>query len=190
MILVTLRKLFVPVALVWLTAQLFLALPLADKQSSDKGLIYCPLQKKWVKPNPPPAAPAVFPLDEICAASNRKTEFSEQLLSRIPTVFRQHSRTDIVDLYFAYSKDGKDAFSKFGSLPNSPELPGSVFVARDSVASSTQRNILPITTTASIGFDAYKETLVAAETPYFEREEVRLLRFLSRSLRPRAPPLS
>ncbi len=184
------RKLFIPFALVWLTSILLFALPLSVTQTSEEGLVFCPLQKKWVDANPPQIAPPSSPLSEICAASKKKTEFSKQLLSVLNTAFRQSSRADVTDLYFAYSKEGKTAFSRFGDLPNSPELPGNVLVSRDSVSSSSQRNILPIAIPAAVGFDAYKETLVAAENPYFEREEFEMPTSVSRSLQPRAPPLS
>lgn len=184
------RKFLIPFALVWLTGLLLFALPFSVTQPSEEGLVYCPLQKKWVDPNPPKIAPPPSPLDEICAASKKKAEFSGQLLSALSTAFRQYSRTDITDLYFAYAKEGKTAFSRFGSPPNSPELPGNIFASRDSVSSSSQRNILPVATPVAVGFDSYKNTLFAAENPYFEREEFEIPTSISRSLQPRAPPFS
>lgn len=178
--------------LVCLVTALFSALTVSFSLQSHEGLVYCPLQKKWVTQNASPVRPlpGPSPLSEICGSTKKKTEFADQLLSPLNTAFRQLAAADVIDLYFAYSKEGKAAFSRLGNLPNSPDLPGNVLTARDSAISSTQRNNVHTSAPAVVGFDGYKEILVAAESPYFERAKFRVLTSVPRSLQPRAPPLS
>lgn len=178
--------------LVFIVAALFSALTVSFSLQSHEGLVYCPLQKKWVAQNKTPIVPVPgsSPLGEICGSAKKKAEFTDQLLGSLNSAFRNFAATDIIDLYFAYSKEGKAAFSRRGSFPNSPELPGNVVTALDSAISSTQRNESYTSAPAVVGFDGYKEILVAAESPYFERAKFRVLTSVPRSLQPRAPPLS
>jgi hypothetical protein len=146
------RKVVASLALVWLTATLCLGITLDESQQSIEGLVYCPLQKKWVEELSAPPTPKVSPIDAICSSSKRKGNFTQEILNGVATRFRTYSEDEFLEIFFAYSTEGRIALSRVPVFPEFSELLGDFFRAFDSAISLTPRNDLSLVIADSSGF--------------------------------------
>ena len=99
-------------------------------------LVYCPLQKKWVKGNVEPIL-VKDPLDEFCSSSDNKKLFTQSFLSNpnyLPTL-------DVETLFLEYVDKGERAFTE---IDHSHELPPRELISFNSIqkASSIYKNEL------------------------------------------------
>lgn len=82
-------------------------------------LVYCPLQKKWVKRNDEP----IFvrnPLDEICSTNDKKSAFTQSLVKNLISFSSIANNLRTKDLYFEYTEKGEKVFS---DINNQQDLP-------------------------------------------------------------------
>lgn len=110
--------------------------------SSHSSLVYCPLQKQWVKRIEPQKFRPISGLPEICSDTKAKADFLEGLLiSSISDIEIQDS--DIADnLFFVYQTKGVRAFSEIPSAPDAPRIPSSEIASRKNGAIAARGELI------------------------------------------------
>lgn len=155
---------------------------LPDKPTlSHAGLIFCPLQKKWVSPEPPSADPGILlTLSELCGPKQNKLRFLRALRDRpvslVSTVLPRAEK-----LFFRYLREGDQAFQ---SSMEPPKLPG----GQRLTASRSQIGGIGSDTTLLL---AEVRTLVDGQPrppTFVGAKDDRYSRDVSRYSSPRAPP--
>ena len=105
------------ISCVWLICFTFTSFSiLAFDSPGSPDLVFCPLQKQWVKKNPPPRV-ADNSLAEICASGKSKSAFVDQLALTRRSI-SEHSHA--TDQFFKFAARGKQVFD---ALPRKPDLP-------------------------------------------------------------------
>jgi hypothetical protein len=102
---------------IWLICFTFTSFSiLAFDSPGSPDLVFCPLQKHWVKKNPPPRIPDVS-LIEICASGKSKSAFFEQLALTRRSISNHSLATE---QFLRFAARGKQVF---GALPRRSDLP-------------------------------------------------------------------
>ncbi len=91
----------------------------SEAKNSDR-LVYCPLQKKWVKGNDEPMF-VRNPLDEICSTNDRKAAFTQGLLNNFISLSSIANNLTTEDLYFEYAERGERVFSEINLQQDFPQ---------------------------------------------------------------------
>jgi hypothetical protein len=98
----------------WLLGILLSIFPaFASQIRVDPDLIFCPLQKTWVKKGGV-SVKSSTPLRNICASQTAKREFSFESYKRLGTAFNDSLAEPV---FFSYSKIGRRAFDAVRSVP-------------------------------------------------------------------------
>ena len=92
----------------------------------NAGVVFCPLQKKWVKGGSQIAELKPTPLSEICSPVKDKNSFTSSLISILNSRVLEKTKIDIATLFFAFKAKGNRAFSDLPSDPQLPSAPVSV----------------------------------------------------------------
>ena len=78
------------------------------------NLVYCPLQKQWVKPDEPRAKIERPPFDEICATDARKSSLQFELALKTPRPLTEK-------IVFDYLERGDRLIAELNGLSGAPE---------------------------------------------------------------------
>ncbi len=185
---VTVRDMFRrAVSCIWLVSFLFTSLTVLAFNSPDSpDLVFCPLQKQWVKKTPPRPVRSTTPLAEICASGNSKTLFARSLVLNLrPGV----GSVENADLFFKFLGKGDRAFNDVTLVPGLPNLP--------------PKSLERVQNSDSIGrVGSYLHAVMATAPEFlswqmpppaysvFNLADPPKFAGVSRSLSPRAPPVS
>lgn len=93
-------------------------LPFSQRKTVESAdLVFCPLQKAWVKRHKTEIS-TENPLSQICASDLQKNKF---LLDRLSLSLLSFNRNETESLFFDYLRQGRSAFIKAYSSRNLPE---------------------------------------------------------------------
>lgn len=159
-----------------------------NRQSDDS--VFCPLQKIWVQKYAAPVREKDS-LGEICASGGRKNRFYFEVSKKIPFVGLIRDGAQAEKLFFNYLEKGRRALAEIA--PASQNLPSSqIGRLASGERSGASRHKTDFCKTES-------ETFVFAQKPrpptarkfvLFSTVPFRKLDDISRSIKPRAPPVS
>lgn len=171
----------------------FGSFPISAKQNNPSNdLVYCPLQKKWVKKNQNLSEPKKVekPLDEICSSSKNKESFIFGLFSVISTKQFSSTKENEESLFFKFLKKGERAFSE---SPDPNNLP------KNQIASAVTKvkggNVYFNFDFAQELTETFKLNQFARPPNTFQATKfgfhlIRELKNISRNINPRSPPFS
>ena len=165
-------------------------LPQSTKNDSE-DLVYCPLQKTWVKRDLPVEPIKVeFPLGEICSSQNKKESFLFDLGKS--TVSRQiiFNRRDEVNLFFNYLGKGKTAFAYFESEQNLPEHKLVRAALQEKGANTNFRIDFSIIRKTEFVLEQFSRPPTVQKTSKFDFKIISALEEISHNINPRSPPFS
>lgn len=144
-------------------------------------LVYCPLQKTWVKENTPPIKTKEFQsLDKICASEKRKNtvNFAFSLNTFQPLDEKS---------FFDYLEKGNRLFTEQNRLP---DLPNRKFANQlnTQIAVNNFNQNLENTSPAHFSFAQRQRPPSKSISVNFEFQIVRALKKISHNINPRSPP--
>lgn len=91
-----------------------------DFSVENEDLVYCPLQKKWVKETVEPVR-YENPLDEICAANTEKNSFLQSFTVKFAFLSKISTKIETQNLFFSYVEKGEKAFVELTSSHHFPD---------------------------------------------------------------------
>lgn len=104
----------------WLLAAVFnLSTVVAIESPRSPGLVFCPLQKEWVKGNQSKRRTSSLSIFETCATTAAKSEFLRKIAERT-FLISSVKEFDPIDLFLDYTSKGERAFASPTELPRSP----------------------------------------------------------------------
>jgi hypothetical protein len=155
------------------------------------GEVYCPLQKTWVRKDLPAAVTdkQKEPLKNICATEQSKSNFYADLFSGLRYSNTSFNDRETEGLFFSYTEEGKTAFAKVLSSrqDNDPQIVRAARAEKGSMAdktSVTKRSVETLSPT----MQPRPPTTIAEDN--FSFQFIAELKNISRSIAPRAPPVS
>lgn len=174
--------------LLWLLCTLITLLPAVAVNGVDRGLVYCPLQKAWVKSGGEPARQAPEMLKSVCASDTTKHRFTYERVRRMGARTTPGSEST-EKLFFDYSRAGRKAFN---ALPPAP-LPTQPGLSETSAPETGIANGRAAIDGSSAGIAVLPETSLS-RTPYkpvtFQDDSFFVSDTIFRISTPRAPPIS
>lgn len=101
-------------------------------------LVFCPLQKIFVKRSEPKKIEPRVALSDLCAVDKVKADFLERLVVSVNSK-RVDGKLNLGELFFSFSATGDRAFSNLPSVPEAPGFPLAV-VEKVQGVSGIERN--------------------------------------------------
>lgn len=186
---------FSRLAMAWL---IFLCLTIcsvpvfAQQKSLSTELVFCPLQKVWVKGNQSGSELRSIDdsLDEICAPSESKQHFVFELAKSLFSKRIEAAQITREQLFFRYLEKGRQAFAEINPSGNLPDRQLTKAAAKETIS----------TTNYQVDFNQKSAAVFALETlarpPTFHHDTnfdfqfAHELKKISRNINPRSPPFS
>jgi hypothetical protein len=179
---------------VWLFALILNAFSVAVFSETPKAAVetvYCPLTKKLQPVKAPKKQSRQNPLTEICAADADKASFTDELFSQNLLKTSRLDEKQFENLVFDFFQKGKAAFANLPSTPDSPRK-NSIKTAAAVLNSANERETQIVWKNGTEEFSLIQNPRPPnSSTPIgFEPQNFSELEKLSRSIAPRAPPVS
>lgn len=114
--------------------------------SNNGDLVFCPLQRQWVKKSEPKKVKSKEPLSDICGSKKTKTVFLHELILAANTEVKAGHNVNIGELFVSFSAKGGKAFSELPSAPDSPKMPLTVIEKVQGGANIGRGGFVAITT--------------------------------------------
>lgn len=171
---------------VWMVCVLITALSVVafeGKGSSD--LVFCPLQKQWVKRSAP-AKPKIS-LADICSSDKEKTHFFNRLILNSGIAYADKSSPE--DLFFAFQAKGDQALKEIPSSPDFPERKLTSLI-KVQTGSRISQTVLVAVVTQVLSFEQFSRPPTENLSANFTSRRVSDIDNISPSIAPRAPPVS
>lgn len=161
-----------------------------DRGRADRtGLVFCPLQKKWVNEgHSGKAAPAV-PLSDICAPRRRKSAFTASLVKVVGSQISVNKNLDLTELFFAFEAKGSRAFASLPSAPKTPQDPTTVSERRV-VTTGVERDGFVAVPAKEFSFEQLSRPPTAASAANIHLLQIADLKAVASTISPRGPPLA
>ena len=160
---------------------------LGSDRSSD--LVFCPLQKQWVKRLEPERIVRREPLTDICAPKKDKTVFLEKLLGSFRSKIGIYKAANIGELFLNYKAKGNGAFSELPSSP--PERKTPLFVVDKVLSGSVANRFGNIATIVQIfSLEHLSRPPTQTAKSHFSPALFSDLESVSTSTSPRGPPMA
>lgn len=148
---------------------------------ASTGLVYCPLQKTWVRGAQPKALIKYRPFDDICAADTRKNSLQIELSLKTFHPITQK-------IVFDYLEKGDTVFAGLNQLSN---LPQHRWLAQTSAETAANNSSPEISKYAFANFvlpQAARPPTFTKVSTRFAFQFVSALEKISRNIKPRSPP--
>jgi hypothetical protein len=161
-----------------------------DRGRADRtGLVFCPLQKKWVNEGySGKAAPAV-PLSDICAPRRRKSAFTASLVKVVGSQIPVNKNLDLTELFFAFEAKGSRAFASLPSAPDAPRPP-TTLSEKTVVTAGIDRNGFIAVPAKEFSFEQLSRPPTASSATNFHLPQIADLKTVAHVTNPRGPPLA
>jgi hypothetical protein len=174
--------------LFWLLCTLFTLLPASAINGIDRGLVYCPLQKAWVKGGGEPVRQAPEVLKSVCASDAAKQKFTYESVRRLGV--RNAFDRDLAEkLFFDYSKVGRKAFNALPAAPL-PTQPGLSERTAPETVIANGRTAIDSSAVQSVKLPEIRYSVAEYLPISFERKMAFSSNDIFRISTPRAPPVS
>ena len=166
-------------------------IPVFGQQNHGGGeVVFCPLQKIWVKKNFAALPKTVKPLDEVCAANDLKESFLFESSKSLFSLEVLSSPDSAEKLFFDYAAKGKQAFAEIAAPPNgSPERQFAKLIAHEKSAGNNFKNEFQLATIAAISLESFPRPPTFCCPIQTDFQFVHELKKISRSINPRSPPV-
>lgn len=145
------------------------------------GLVYCPLQKTWVKPKSE-VSNNLAPLKNFCATNKRKIELAAELALKIIDL-----KSVTENAVFDYLEKGNQVL--VNNFPNLPKDEISKQTKLETAANNFHYDIIKLQVAKTIFPQILRPPNYRTSTK-FDFQIVRSLEKISRSINPRSPPFS
>ncbi len=143
-------------------------------------LVYCPLQKTWVKENTPNTPQEFQSVDKICAG--------EKLKNTVSFAFSLNTFQPLDEKsFFDYLEKGNRLFTEQNRLPDLPNRKLTNDLNTQSAVNNFTQN-LENTSPAHFSFAQRQRPPSISISVNFELQIVRSLEKISRNINPRSPP--
>ncbi len=118
----------------------------AVETPNNGDLVFCPLQRQWVKKSEPKRVVAKAPLSDICGSKKTKAVFLLEMILAANVKVKAEHNVNIGELFVSFSAKGGKAFSELPSAPDSPKRPLTVVDKVQAGSISSRGDFLAITT--------------------------------------------
>lgn len=171
----------------WLLCVLLSVIPaFASQTVADPDLIFCPLQKAWVRKGG--ETPKPDPLKNVCASDTAKQKFSYESFRRLSISRISPDDGQIENLFFDHSRLGDRAFASLKPVPLSERSGITGGISSESSA-AIGRTIVETPIGRSL-FSPRLTIIALSRQAYFEYPTVFVSEALRQKSQPRAPPVS
>lgn len=162
----------------------------ARQKSSSTDLVYCPLQKTWVKNGrlETPSQTVDSSLDEICATSEHKQHFVLDLAKSLFSKRIESSRVTQANLFFQYLEKGRQAFAEVAPFRNAPDNQFVRAAAKEKSGAANYRVSFEPRLPESFGLEVLARPPTTDDAAKFNFQFAFELKKISRRINPRAPP--
>lgn len=180
-------------ALSWLVLLAFVCSAFGSISTSDRGpahmagLVFCPLQKKWVKEGDAGMAAPAVPLSDICAPRRGKVMFVAGLVRAATLQVSVDEKVDLTALFFAFRAKGDRAFARIPSAPDEPKTPTTV-LHRTSMAAGFNRSSFVAVPAEEFSFEQLSRPPTEPVLTYLYFPRIADLRSIEYPIDPRGPP--
>lgn len=155
---------------------------------ASQNLVYCPLQKQWVKRSERVEKPVVS-FTDICTGTRGKAEFLGRLslVSRRSNTVTDQTKAD--SYFFSYVKRGDAAFAGLPSAPDAPETLATISPLTQAGSSIVNLDP-PVVGSTALSLDAFPRptTPIAGDSYFFHTASVHSTVLTTRV--PRGPPFA
>lgn len=152
------------------------------------GLVYCPLQKKWVEENQK-QIPVENPLDEICAVEETKHSYLKDLVTSINLIPFNSASFDTEKLFFEYSAKGYGAFAELGNQQQFPNRDTSILTASERSSGAYKNEFVKKQSSDSVELNSLRPPNFSAVSTKFEFPPVYKRTRVSLQILARPPPV-
>jgi hypothetical protein len=151
-------------------------------------LVFCPLQKEWVKRSLGPIRTEPV-LADICAGNQEKESFANRLILAAGASLKIQSPEAVESLFFSYPTKGDRAFTELPPRPNNPDQQ-LISVKRVQNAGSTNRLVFAAGIIQIFSINRLSRPPTQNAASNFISQKYRDLETISHAIAPRAPPVS
>lgn len=162
---------------------------LAVEAPNYGDLVFCPLQKQWVKRLEPKQVESKEALSDICGNKNTKTVFLHELIIAANTKVKAGHNVKIVELFISFSAKGGKAFSELPSAPDSPKMPLNV-VEKVQGGASIGRNGFVAISTQIFSLEQLSRPPTLKTVSNFYPPQLTDLQSVACSIHTRGPPIA
>lgn len=160
-------------------------------QNDSEDLVYCPLQKTWVKRDLPGEPVKVeFPLGEICSSQKNKESFLSDLGKIASSNQIIFDKQDEANLFFNYLEKGKKAFAYFESTQNHPKHQLVRNALNEKGANTNYKIEFEPNRSEEFVLSQLSRPPTVRKTSKFDFQIVYSLEKISHNINPRSPPFS
>ncbi|MBK7392285.1 MAG: hypothetical protein IPI64_03160 [Chloracidobacterium sp.] len=156
-------------------------------QVKASGLVFCPLQKQWVKKSEPKKAESTPPLPDICAAVKGKTAFVEKLVAGVGSRIATAGKVDVSELFFSFVAKGDKAFSEIPSSPDLPKMPLTVVEKAQGGTNVVRSGFLAVNT-RTFSFEQVSRPPTPKSVSDFNSPQITGLQSVAYAINTRGPP--
>jgi hypothetical protein len=157
-------------------------IPFLSKTSLN-NLVYCPLQKTWVKLNSDISVTQTTPLNQICMSNAEKQILSAQILFKKAFVIDEKG-------VFETLKFGVKFLDNYKHFPNLPDKTFAEFRGLfNLINSKNDLQIEFVINSQSFYFEQFSRPPTLTKTTKFDSQIAQTLEKISRNINPRSPPI-
>ena len=150
----------------------------------DENLVYCPLQKAWVKKEVEVKPHLKNPLDEICMSDSLKQKLTVEI------TLKQAFSVDEKGVFETLQK-GSQVLEAYQNVPNLPQQNlAEIKQSNSFLTSSNEIKIAFITKKQAFSFALNSRPPTVKESVKFDFQTAQSLETISRNINPRSPPFS
>lgn len=188
-------KRLAPLAASWLVLLAFVCSSFGSIMALDHGpaeragLVFCPLQKKWVKEGEAGKVAPAVPLSDICAPRRGKSTFAASLLTAVSSQISVNKNLDLTQLFFAFQVKGSGAFAELPSAPDAPRPP-TTLSEKTVVTAGIDRNGFIAVPAKEFSFEQLSRPPTASSATNFHLPQIADLKMVADVTNPRGPPLA
>lgn len=171
---------------------LICSIPISARQKhSSADLVYCPLQKTWVKGGQPEtySPPVDHSLDEICATTEHKQHFVIDLAKSLFSKRIESSRISRANLFFQYLEKRKQAFAEVVPFKNAPDYQFVRAATKEKSGAANYRVSFKRALPSAFGLEALARPPTSNDSVKFNFQFASELKKISRNINPRSPPV-
>lgn len=152
-------------------------------------VVFCPLQKKWIKKSEPTKALSNKPLSDICGSNKNKKQFLNLLSASVLTRINKGKKVDTGILFINFRAVGERAFAEIPNYPDVPKVPLAI-VEKVPVSSGGGRGGNVAATAETIPFEQFSRPPTHDSASKFFFHSVNTLQLVTFAINTRGSPLS
>lgn len=180
-------------AVLVLLSVLFGSLPVfAHTQKQSPDLVYCPLQKSWVKRNPSAAVAPIKTfklLDDVCASNRLKENFFSDLSKSLHSRRILSHQNDEVKLFFSYLERGEQVFAEIVTPSDAPNRQLAQSSKIEKSGGANYQKDFTNALTGKLFVQQFPRPPTIKNSSFYHSRIVKESNIISHRTAPRAPPI-